>query len=243
MTYTLQSTARKTAVAALAMALPAVLIPTSAFADSYGSGYNSHNPHEACKTDEQQDKLIGAVIGGVIGGVLGSQVSGNGARTEGSAIGAGIGALAGAGIADKQTDCDPNYGRNYNSRRTNNYERNSYGTNTYGTSTYGSGRYQQQPVYNPQPVYTPPRTVYQSPVYQQPRPVYTSSRSYPVHQTPVYKAPVYKKPKRHKSHRHNSYHTPVYSGRTQHQTRHYQARPVRLTGTHYHGEYVCHGTH
>lgn len=252
MTHIFKHAARKTALAAAALALPVCLIPTAAFADSYGSGYRSvSNPHEACERDEQQDKVVGALIGGVIGGVLGNQIASDNARTEGSVIGIGVGALAGAGIADSQTDCDPRYKPHYNRQNT-----------TY----YGDGGYQQQPVYtqprqvytqpqpvynpprqvytSPQPVYTPPRTVYQSPrqdsgyrTYTPTRPVYTTVQTYP-----SYKA------KPHKSHKHKhkdrSYHrdvyrTPVY----QQPVRHASHRSVVRTGTHYHGDYICHGSH
>jgi|GEM_PF-3090288 len=238
MTRLINSTARKTAIAASALALPALLMPTAAFANHTGGYYtNSHNSYERCKTDEKQDKIVGAVIGGVIGGVLGSQVAGDGVRTEGSAIGAGIGAIAGAGIADKQNDCKRDYRRGY-----------SHNT----TQTYGDGRYQPRTVYNPQPVYNPrpvynPQPVYRDQGYTQPRydtytrprTVYTTDRYHPSYGTPGYTHG--KKRKRHKGYKYKrGYSSPVYTQRHQRVT---YVQPVRHTSRHNHGIDICHGSH
>ncbi|RKQ71478.1 outer membrane protein with glycine zipper [Litorimonas taeanensis] len=92
-----------------AISLSTLALSGNAFAQNYNHYNSSYNAHEACKTNENKQKLLGGGIGAVAGAVLGSQVSGRGARTEGSAIGAVIGGLAGAGIADKRIDCDPVY--------------------------------------------------------------------------------------------------------------------------------------
>ncbi|PHR94373.1 MAG: hypothetical protein COA69_01900 [Robiginitomaculum sp.] len=121
---TLRSAAAATFTVA-ALSLPALALPTMAHATDYNNTYNSSR---ACKAQENEARIIGAVLGAVLGGVIGSEVSGNGARTEGSAIGAVIGGLAGAGIADESVDCDKK-------RRQVYYSNGNYNTQTYGTQT------------------------------------------------------------------------------------------------------------
>lgn len=121
---TLRSAAAATFTVA-ALSLPALALPTLAHASDYNNAYNSSR---ACKAQENEAKIVGAVLGAVLGGVIGSEVSGHGARTEGSAIGAVIGGLAGAGIADESVNCDKK-------RRQVYYNNGNYNAQTYGTQT------------------------------------------------------------------------------------------------------------
>lgn len=226
MTYAKKSPARKTLAAAAALALPAFLLfPGAATANH---GYNHYDPHEACESDERDDKVVGGLIGGVIGGVIGNQIASDNARGEGTALGAGVGAIAGVAIADSRVDCDPDYSRGRNYRNTN---------------TYGNGSYTSQPVYQQQPVHTQPRTVYTSPVYTSP--VYSAPPRYETYQQPrvVHTNSRYYEPRRkHKrknKHKYKHSHNNGYYG---HRAPVYH-QPVRRTGSHYHGDYICHGSH
>lgn len=251
--------AKKSLLGVTLMTLAGAAMPTVASAN--GGYYNGQTPHEACKADERSDKLAGAVIGGVVGAVLGSQVSGDGQRTEGSYIGAGLGALAGAGIADKQVDCDPSYGNPqpvYNgsygdggySQPVRYDDRVTYSNHpVYSNPTYGAGAVQQGTTYHTGTTSYPPaqtygqqtygqttytRAGYTQPSYTrivQPTPVYTQVYPSVSYSNPGYVKP-YKRKKARKARRHHARHHG------------YQApRRVVQTGRHYHGDYVCHGSH
>lgn len=131
----------KSLMSATALIVAISITPTIAAASNY------NDAHERCKRGENNRQIVSGIAGAVLGGVVGSQISGNGARTEGSAIGAVIGGLAGAGIADKSIDCDPNYG------------------------------HQTSSVTHTQPVYAPTQAYNPAPAYGSTQPQYGSTQS------------------------------------------------------------------
>lgn len=223
----------KSALLAATLCVPAVFAPAALAQGHTYNGYNNHNSynaHEACKRDEQNDKVAAGLVGAVLGGVVGSQMAGNGARTEGSAIGAVLGGLAGAGIADKQTDCDPNYNHSY-SGSTYGSQPTYHSNDTYygNSSSYGTS----------QPYYGSSNTTYSNHGYT--TTTYPSSRSYS--RTTSYRTPsrVVTQPVR-----------TVTSNVASAPRTVYRSAPVRTVtrvtqpvnhGTHYHGSYSCNGAH
>lgn len=234
-----------------AIALSALAFSTSAYAQnySYNSGYNAH---EACKTSEKKQKLIGGGIGAIAGAIIGSQVSGNGARTEGSAIGAVIGGLAGGGIADKRIDCDPVYASHQTQPVYSQHSQPVYSQQTYTQPTHYQRSHQPQPqkkiVYVQQSYpttqtthYSQPRAQYQSVPVQQ-YPVRTSYSDHPVYSNPSYEAQtqrVYSAPRTETFVSRPAPHTGKEYYRTSHSS-HSSSQPVQhRKSLHYHGKYQC----
>lgn len=235
-----------------AITLSALAFSSSSFAQNYShdSGYNAH---EACKTSEKKQKLIGGGIGAIAGAVIGSQVSGNGARTEGSAIGAVIGGLAGGGIADKRIDCDPVY----SSQSQPVYTQPSYTQSTHSQPSYVQ---QAQPTYSQSsqnrivyvqqlPAMTAASNHYQTvPAQTQHYPVRTTYSDHPVYSNPSY-GQQHTSPRYTQSSRIETV-APRPAIHTSKQ--YYASRPVTQTApryvqhrnsVHHHGKYQCVTTH
>lgn len=238
-----------------ALTLSALAFSGSALAQSY-SHHSGYNAHEACKTSENKQKLIGGGIGAIAGAVIGSQVSGNGARTEGSAIGAVIGGLAGGGIADKRIDCDPVY----STHTSTSYSQPTYTQSTYTQPTYSQPTYTQQTYTQPsysqssqnRIVYvqqlpaaaTTTSTHYQTiPAQTQHYPVRTTYSDHPVYSNPSYGQQTtssYSQPSRVET---VISRPAVHTIKRRHATRHVShssPRYVQHRNTvHHHGKYQC----
>ncbi|WP_245863712.1 glycine zipper 2TM domain-containing protein [Caulobacter mirabilis] len=103
-----------TLTAALAIAAPALAVPTFAEAQSsrsYGRG-------DICRQEKKSAGNKGTITGGLIGGALGAVVAGKGAKTEGALLGGTVGAIAGNQIAKNNVRCS-DYPDRISSRRDN----------------------------------------------------------------------------------------------------------------------------
>ena len=104
---------KPTAFALAAAACAAMVIPTTASAQTYGydypSAYNNNAYYDPCARDQRERQAGAGLLGAAIGAVAGSQVASRGRRTEGSLLGGVVGAAIGAGVGRSTAACQPTY--------------------------------------------------------------------------------------------------------------------------------------
>lgn len=140
---------KPTAFALAAAACAAMVLPTTASAQTYGydypSAYSNNTYYDPCARDQRERQAGAGLLGAAIGAVAGSQVASRGRRTEGSLLGGVLGAAVGAGVGRGTAACQSTYQR---SAHYQGYETPSYGGYGAGYDPYDRRDYRRDDGYD-----------------------------------------------------------------------------------------------